>query len=420
MTYRLLIFFFSFFYLYAQDSELAFPKATSEKREQYKSEMKKVISSELDLFRIKKSETSIKKSFEYMQNLNYFEDDGYNFLKFALADYPSKSESFYSNALETVYTLYEAGFEFEMENILSTTTNPRHFTIAVNVLQRAYPSEREKYLKILKERFKDYEKTPILKILSSYLEKSPSEYLVNRPSLKKLFSHDFGDNHFVLFSLQRTNRNYPGLVLIRKPDGKFLRREDGSIFTISQLARSISNMPSYVVNGNTPQGIFSIQTIKQAKSEVIGPTPAIMTALPFEVSVDKFFHNTDKKGKWDLDMYLTLFPPSWREYFPIQEAFIAGEIGRNAIYAHGTTVDTELFRDYSYYPNTPTKGCLSAKEIWSKKNGKSIYSDQITLLKAVKSLEPSNGYMIVLEVDDREMPVSLDDVLMDILEIEEN
>lgn len=381
--------------------------------------MKRVIISELNLFRTKRSETVIKKSFEYLQTLSYLEDDGYNFLKFALADYPAKSELFYSNALETVYTLYETGFDYEMEKIISSTTNPKHFTMAVHILMRAYPSERDNYFKIMQERFNNYEKIPILRILGSYLQITPLDYLAKRPPLKNLFLQDYGDNHFVLFSLQRANRNYPGLLLIKKPDGKFLRREDGSIFTISQLARSISNLPAYVVNGNTPQGIFSIQTIQQAKSEVIGPTPAIMTALPFEVIVDKFFHRTDKNGKWNLNTYLSLFPASWRNYLPIQEAFFAGEIGRNAIYAHGTTVDTELFKDYSYYPNTPTKGCLSAKEIWSKQTGKSIYSDQLTLLKAVKTLEPANGYMVVLEIDNREMPVSLDEVLMDILEVEE-
>ena len=48
-----------------------------------------------------------------------------------------------------------------------------------------------------------------------------------------------------------------------------------------------------------------------------------------------------------------------------------------------------------------------------------MYSDQLSLLNAVKMLELTNGYMVVVELDDREMPVSLDEVLMDILEMEE-
>lgn len=420
-------FFFLFIYsisilcLQGQDNELKFPAATKEKRDEYKKEMQKRITSEIQAYSKKKDESFIKKSLEYMQALNYLEEDGYDFLKLALENYSNKSENFYNGVLETAFTLYQTGFEVEMEKILASATNARHFTVAASFLLRIYPDERNAYLTTLQTRFKNYEKIPILKILARYMEIPAIEHLAKRPSIQDLLAHNFGGEYFVVFSLQRLNRDYPGLVIIKKPDGKFLRREDGTLFSISQLAKSISDLPSYLVNGNTPQGIFSIQTIQTVKSDVIGPTPAIITALPFEVSQDKFFHLTKKSNsKLNLKSYLDLFPASWRNYFPIQEAYIAGEIGRSGIYAHGTTVDTDFFVDYSYYPNTPTRGCLSAKEIWSKKTGKSIYSDQLSLLNAVKSLEPANGYMVVVELDDREMPVSLDEVLMDILEVEEN
>ncbi|MBP7283900.1 MAG: hypothetical protein KBA66_20105 [Leptospiraceae bacterium] len=416
----LFIFILSTLGIYGQESELKFPAATKEKRDEYKREIQKSITSEINAYSKKKDEVVVKKSLEYMQVLNYLEDDGYDFLKLALKDYSNKSENFYNGVLETAFALYQTGFEVEMEKILANSTNVRHFTVAANFLLRIYPEEKSTYLSTLQSRFKNYEKNPTLKILTKYLEIPPVEYLAKRPPIKDLLEYDFGGNHFVLFSLQRLNRDYPGLVIIKNPDGKFLRREDGTIFSISQLARSISNLPSYLVNGNTPQGIFSIQTIQTVKSEVIGPTPAIITALPIEVSSDKFFHLIKKSNsKWNLKSYLDLFPSSWKNYFPIQEAYIAGEIGRSGIYAHGTTVDTELFVDYSYYPNTPTRGCLSAKEIWSKKTGKLMYSDQLSLLNAVKMLELTNGYMVVVELDDREMPVSLDEVLMDILEMEE-
>ncbi len=419
---KIFLIFYSFFIsclLFPQDLELEFPAATKEGRDKYKAEMQRTIASEILSFKTKKNENLVKKSFEHMQILNYLEDDGYDFLKLALKDYPLRGENFYSAALETIFTLYEAGFETEMEKILATATNAKHFAIASLVLQRVYPEERETHLKILRTRFKDYQKNPLLRILTQYLEIIPSEYLSKRPSIKELFLHDFGEDRFVIFSLQRANRDYPGLVIIKKPDGTFLRREDKSIFNISQLARSISDLPSYVVNGNTPQGIFSVQKIQTVKSDVIGPTPAVITSLPFEISHTDFFYNSKKVGKWNLKSYLEILPSSWRNYFPIQEAYIAGEIGRSGIYAHGTTVDTEFYRDYSYYPNTPTRGCLSAKEIWSRKSGKLLFSDQMLLVNVVKSLEPSKGYLIVVELDDREMPVSLDDVLMDILEVEE-
>lgn len=407
------------FILTLNAEEYEFPLATKEAREEYKAEMLNTISSEIGSFKQKNKESSIKKAFEYMQVLNYLEDDGYYFLKSTLTDYPIKSENFYSSSLETIYTLYESGFEEEMQKILLLTNNPRHFTIASHFLLRIFPDVREEHLKTLKNRFKDYLKNPQLKILAQYLEIPPAEFLLKRPNLKDLFSHSYEKNKFILFSIQRANRDYPGLLLIKKPDGSFLRREDGSIFTLSQLARSVSDLPSYVVNGNTPQGIFSVQKIQTVKNDMIGPTPAVITSMPFEISADLYFHSPKKLGKWSLKSYLDILPYSWRNYFPIQEAFIAGEIGRSGIYAHGTTVDTEFYKDYSYYPNTPTRGCLSSKEIWSRKTGKSLFSDQQVLINAIKSLEPSRGYLIVFDLDDREMPVTLDEVLMDILDAED-
>jgi hypothetical protein len=417
MFKSILIFLFFLFPIFTEEYE--FPLATKEAREKYKAGMLNTISSEINSFKQKNKESSIKKTFEYMQVLNYIEDDGYSFLKSTLIDYPIKSENFYSSCLETIYTLYESGFEEEMQKILQETTSAKHFTIASHFLLRLYPEEKEKYLTILKKRFKDYQKIPQLRILAQYLEISPSEFLLKRPSLKDLFSHTYEKDKFILFSIQRANRDYPGLLIIKKPDGTFLRREDGSIFTISQLARSVSDLPSYVVNGNTPQGIFSIQKIQTVKNDIIGPTPAVITSMPFEISTELYFHSPKKLGKWSLKSYLDILPYSWRNYFPIHEAYIAGEMGRSGIYAHGTTVDTEFYKDYSYYPNTPTRGCLSSKEIWSRKTGKSLFSDQSVLVNALKSLEPSRGYLIVFDIDDREMPVTLDEVLMDILEVED-
>jgi hypothetical protein len=385
--------------------------------------MQSAISSEMTAFQNKKKESVVKKSFQAMRVLNYLEDDGYNYLKLALKDYPSLSENFYSDVLETIFTLYRTGFEEIIENIFLTTKSPKHFAVALNYKLRLNPNENLEYLNTLKFKFKfkfkNYDTQPILRILSKYLEISPAEYLKKRPPIVELFSNDFGEDTYVLFSLQRLNRDYPGLCIIKKPDGTFLRRTDGSIFFASQLARSISDLPAYITNGNTPQGIFSIQNIISLRNEEIGPTPSLITALPIEISTEKFFHKK-KTGKWNLDSYLSLLPDSWKEYFPIQEAYIAGEIGRNVIFAHGTTVDTEFSRDYSYYPNSPTKGCLSSKEIWSKKDGKCIYSDQLLLVNAINSLGKVKGFMIVVNLDAKEMPVSLDEVLMDILEAEES
>lgn len=415
------IFFLIFFTtnLFSQTLEYYFPGGTEENRAKKKLEMEKVISSELDTFQSTQNENTLKKSFEFLQILNINNPNYKSIFKSLLIQYQTKSESFLFNLLETIYTIAPTEFEIEIKTIQNETLIPKVFTMSTQYLLRIYPEERKTFSSLLKSKFKNYDKVPILKILNHYLEKSPSDLLKNRPPLKDLLSHDFGENTFIVFSLHRANRDYPGIAIIKKNDGKFLRREDGSFFTVSQLARSVSDLPSYVVNGNTPQGIFSIQKILPVKNESIGPSPALITALPFEISPDKFFHSTSKSKSWSIQAYLDLLPTSWQSYFPIKEAYFAGEIGRNAIFAHGTSIDTDFYKGNIFFPNSPTRGCISSKEIWSRNSGKCLYSDQLILIGSIKKLNIKNGYMIVIEIDDENRPVSLDDILLDILEVEE-
>ncbi|HMV41200.1 MAG TPA: hypothetical protein PK079_02635 [Leptospiraceae bacterium] len=405
--------------LYSQNLDSVFENATSLNREKRKLEMENTISSEIKSFQTKKNESVFKKSLEYMQILNFVDEEVQKTFKIILNEYQIKSESFLSQLLETIYTISPIEFQNEMQRIAKETNNPKHFAIAIHYLLRLNPEERKNYSDLLKQKFKNIEKNPILKILSTYLEKSPFEYLSKRPPILDLLRHNYGEDTFVVFSFQRANRDYPGLAIIKKKDGSFLRREDGSIFTISQLAKSMSDLPSYITNGNTPQGIFSIQKIQSVKNDLIGPTPALITALPFEIASDVYFQEVRSKS-WDMQMYLDILPSSWQSYFPMKEAYYAGEIGRNGIYAHGTTLDSNFYKGSLFFPNSPTRGCLSAKEIWSRKNGKRLYSDQIVLIETVRKLSTSKGYMIVVDLNEESKPVSLDDILMDVLEAEES
>src|SRR5690606_23300361 len=105
--------------------------------------------------------------------------------------------------------------------------------------------------------------------------------------------------------------------------------------------------------------------------------------------------------------YQQIIPGSIRNYFPLYEAYYAGLAGRNEIIAHGTTVDPELYAGKPYYPLTPTMGCLCTKEIW---NGIREESDQQKLVNGLLSAGGANGYAVVIEIDDKEAPVTLEDL----------
>lgn len=227
------------------------------------------------------------------------------------------------------------------------------------------------------------------------------------PPLKEFFNDTILKNEIVLFSFQRKNRNYPGLAMVRKKDGEFIKDETGKYFSVPQLARSITNMPGYLTNGNTPQGIFKMTGFDISKGSTIGPTTNIQMVLPFEKSTEVADSITQSLGK----NYAKLLPDSWQNYYPIYEAFYAGGAGRTEIIVHGTTVNPEYYKNQPYYPLTPTLGCLTSKEIWSTVDGKRIESDQQKLVNAVKAAGGADGYCIVIEIDDQQKPVSIAEIL---------
>ena len=51
-------------------------------------------------------------------------------------------------------------------------------------------------------------------------------------------------------------------------------------------------------------------------------------------------------------------------------------------------------------------GCLCAKELWNPTSGKLLESEQLDLVNTYLSTPGTNGYCIVINVDDRQKPLS--------------
>jgi hypothetical protein len=216
----------------------------------------------------------------------------------------------------------------------------------------------------------------------------------------------------ILFSFQRKNRNYPGLAMVRDTAGNFVKDENGNVFSVPQLARSISNLPCFLTNGNTPQGIFWMHGLNTSRTSFIGPTANIQLSMPFETSLRRFFNDPNiKDTAWTVEWYRKLLPSNLINYLPLYESFYAGKAGRSEIIAHGTTVDPAYYVGEKYYPQTPTMGCLCTKEIWSEEDGKRLESDQQKLVNALQIAGGAKGYCVVLEIDDAQKPISIDEIL---------
>jgi hypothetical protein len=247
----------------------------------------------------------------------------------------------------------------------------------------------------------------ILKKLKGYHSSMESK----DPPLDELFSHVFQDKPWVLFSIQTRTREHSGILVIRKPDNRFLRNENGSIFSIPQLGRAITNLPYFFSNGHTPSGIYKLGPKVISKNPAIGKTPSLVLQLPGEVSFSQFW---GRSGTWSSENHLKHFPKSWQNHAQILESLDAGLLGRSGIWMHGSTLNPDTFKESSFYPLTPAFGCLTTYEFWDSSR-QIVYSGQDAFWKVLG--EAPVGYLVVVNRSfDR--PILLEDIIKDIIKSE--
>jgi hypothetical protein len=331
-------------------------------------------------------------------------------LNSGFAAFELRSRSFQRSLLETVYSMYPVEFTREVRAVFDSTRDEKLFAMASIYMVRAGELTPMAADTTLSARFPNAGTHPILIMLRSLLA-GPSA-LPARPDLADLFAHRMPGNYPVVFSVQRPDRRYSGLALVRDGQGKFVRRPGGAVFSVPQLALSATNLPGFLTNGNTPQGVHSARGYDTSSSLFIGPTTNIQLVLPYEVNAQKFFHRPEGTDTtWSDSLYRMLLPPSWGSYMPTREAFFAGMAGRWDIIAHGTVIDPEYYAGEPCYPNTPSLGCLTAAERWSSESGERISSDQQALVDAMKGIGFERGFVVVVEIDSVQTAVTLNDVL---------
>lgn len=312
--------------------------------------------------------------------------------------------------LELVFTNYSFEFTKQVTQLMYTAETDKIFAMCAEYLMKVKPELKSAVAAILVKKLALNKDAAILNQLDFRMNDVPGK---NRmPDIKALLHHPFFENATIVFSFQRRNRNYPGLVILRDSVGDFVKDIYGSIFSVPQLARSITDLPGYLTNGNTPQGIFRMFGTDVSRSNFIGPTPNIQLTMPYETSLQHFMNDSFMTDtSWTTDWYKKLLPESWNNYYPIYGSFYAGKAGRTEIISHGTTINPDYYRGQPYYPLTPSLGCLCTKEIWDEADGRRIISDQQKLVSALLKAGGANGYVIVIELNDEQRPVEINDVL---------
>jgi hypothetical protein len=327
-----------------------------------------------------------------------------------------RSVDFQHALLELCYANYPWEFDSAIYQINLKTSDDKIYALSTEyLLQSGFfnPKTKKDVLDIYSPRWPINDKMShqvFLRLADhAHLIKENNKDVTVIPSILK---KNFLLKNVVVFSIQRKNRDYPGIVIVKDASGNFVKNNDGSIFSVAQLARSISNLPFYLTNGNTPQGIYRMHGFAVSRADFIGPTENIQLTMPFETSIQYFLKDsTITDTTWTESLYKKLLPDALKDYLPLYESYYASEAGRTEVIAHGTTIDQDYYKDKPYYPQTPTMGCLCTEEVWSPIDGKRIISDQQELVNAVKKAGGAEGYYIVIEIDDAQKPVTLQEIL---------
>ena len=320
----------------------------------------------------------------------------------------NKNFEFQKSFINLINSNYPSLYNKQITDVFFSTTDAKLLAMAANYLLPNSNTNtlQQMKIKVAKALQNDPDNAILTELtyqLINFKKQSPI------PNLSTFFSKKYLPGSLLVLSLQRKNRNYPGLVLVRDTAGLFVTLPNGSPFAVGQLARSNSNMPGYISLGNTPQGIFKITGFDTSTNYFIGPTPNLQLAMPHEYSAHISNH-TLVDSTWTMDQYKNMLPDNFKNFHPLWGTFYAGKAGRTEIIAHGTTINPSYFKNTSYYPYTPSAGCLCTKEIWSTNTGILEVSDQLLLAQAVQKAGGPYGLLIVIEIDDKQLPVSIADI----------
>lgn len=327
----------------------------------------------------------------------------------SLSVWQERSPNFQVGLLELLHSRFPRRYDSAVIQLAHRTRNMRVFSAAI-----AYLPPDSNWLNVIQSKLADTSMRFSRRdsILIRYAQLRASGNIKQFGSLAPLRQRNWQPfNQPLVVSFQRHNRNFPGLVMVLDTGRKWMREADGRYFAVPQFARSVTNMPGIFTNGNTPQGLYRMKGFGVSKSNFIGPTANLQLTMPGETSPAKFTQKSISDPDWKLSYYLDLFPNEWKTIPGLQTSYWAGMMGRSEIIAHGTTLDPAWYKTEPYYPLTPTQGCLCASELWSSVDGKRMFSDQWQLAKMVAKAGGSDGYLLVIEINDKQEPVTLSEIL---------
>jgi len=223
--------------------------------------------------------------------------------------------------------------------------------------------------------------------------------------LKDLISHQADSERATIYMFCRQTRLYPCLMIMKNKSGEIIQDETGKTWTHTALASSAKSLPSHQRNGQTPAGVWYINSVMPVADEPMSFGKFRRLILDFE---------TTSPDEESLKKLLPLSSHTQTWWMP---NVVARDVGRNEFRIHGTgKINTDPLSPF--YPFMRTSGCIAQRE---NTYDKVEYKDQRILLdKLMESLDLDKKYqneteikalLYLVEIDNAERSVEIEDLI---------
>lgn len=314
-------------------------------------------------------------------------------------------------------TLY-SGVGEQFRRTIASSSDSQWVAMALSGLVKggASPSDIRTLSDRIRQRFPNWSQNPYLQTtLRDAAEKlTPAA----APPLHDLLNWNLAANQLHLYVICRPDRSVLCRAVLKDRRGEFVR-QNGQLWSVPLLLKSVHGLGWNFIRGQTPQGIYRIEgTVPQPDDEFFhayGQFALVNLYVPFESGARQFLPDQAGPFRGSLANYQALLPPSWRNYVPMQQSYWAGKIGRSLFRIHGSGQAPTFFSNRTRTAESanwnPTIGCLSALELYDQ-TGRLVAADMPKILTALTAAGGQNfsGYLIVTEIPGSTAPVSVSDI----------
>jgi hypothetical protein len=274
------------------------------------------------------------------------------------------------------------------------------------------PETAQQQLNILQARFSSRSPLELQIALRDLQEQLTPSAL---PPIADLLTWQVVPDQTQMYVFCRPDRDILCLGLLKDPQGRWVQNPEGGLWQVPLLARSLHGLRWNYVRGATPQGIFRVEGTMPRSSATFfrayGQFPLVKMFMPFEDGVKNFTPSQSGPFKGAIAAYQTLLPPSWRGYFPSEQAYWAGRRGRGLIRIHGTGEPPGFFANHARTPESynwnPAIVCIAAIELYDAA-GRLQRADMPKILQTWSQVTGGEiaGYIVVVEIPGGTTPVT--------------